>query len=559
MTMTGKEKLYFLLERIQDAKAIAPSGRPLLLHPADDLNNKYSGIDLDQLFTKLEKDEKVLRVLQTPNRVRNAILEEHGRYRNMDDGRYHIKLLPAFDVYYLKIQNDPEYQEFTGKKPQPQKSIEVSSPKNQPTAHTLSANIVAYDLQAQYAETQNERRDSTFYLKVASYGKYVNEAETLQPILNQLYEESQYQINPLKTSWAKFYKTWKEYASDLISVADANGIKDEGPLQNEIEEIRNFINHPTPQFSGDDIPRYYQSYQEVVRRFDTLGKKNLIASKHLDQNGNIKLFSFYVQTETEWNKYKRVREISNWWAHYQVSRLAYGLLGNEKEKENYFSDDNEVDKLYKYEFEELSRDSSYSPVIIKRKKFEEWISRLHNYVIPRLQSVSQEKSPSTQGEDLKKRYSLLIEEIKSKGVSSSSNLEERYLQNLREIKFHKSAQTSNTKTTTVGLKDKKIKYDDKEARIFIGDTTCQLPPFKNEHYLCRVMFKKKIYQPTDWSVVYEKMSGDYEKYYGKPPKTREHWRTVYDTMVRVNNRIKTNVYTSDDLFSWQELTIKRNF
>jgi len=114
-------------------------------------------------------------------------------------------------------------------------------------------------------------------------------------------------------------------------------------------------------------------------------------------------------------------------------------------------------------------------------------------------------------------------------------------------------------TTAISLKDKEIKYDDKEARILIGDITCQLPPYKNEHYLCEVMFKKKVNKPIDWSVVYEKMSGDYEKHYGKTPKTREHWRTVYDTMIRINDRIKKDLYTTDNLFSWQELTIKRNF
>ena len=73
------------------------------------------------------------------------------------------------------------------------------------------------------------------------------------------------------------------------------------------------------------------------------------------------------------------------------------------------------------------------------------------------------------------------------------------------------------------------------------------------------MFKKKANQPVDWSVVYEKMSGDYEKHYGKASNKREHWRTVYDTMIRINDRIKKEVHTSNDLFSWQELTIKRNF
>src|SRR3989304_2621825 len=114
--MSGKEKLYFLLERVEDARAIAPYGAPLKIHATHDLNNNYRGTELDQLFTKLEKDEKVLRVLKTGNRMQSIIDEYDDPYSEPDDGSYHIELLPAFEEYYLKIQGDPEYQEFTGKK-----------------------------------------------------------------------------------------------------------------------------------------------------------------------------------------------------------------------------------------------------------------------------------------------------------------------------------------------------------------------------------------------------------------------------------------------------------
>jgi len=121
----GKEKIYFLLGCIKDVRAITPSGKPLKLHPMDDLYGNYRDVELAQLFTKLEKDEKVLKVLQNPNRVRNAILQEYLQYQDMDDGCYNIKLLPAYDDYFLKVQSEPEYQEFTGKTPSKRKSQSV--------------------------------------------------------------------------------------------------------------------------------------------------------------------------------------------------------------------------------------------------------------------------------------------------------------------------------------------------------------------------------------------------------------------------------------------------
>lgn len=147
MTMRGREKLYFLLEAINDAREIAPSGQPLIIDPTNDLNRKYNDIELTQLFTKLEKDNQVLKVLKIPSRIKTIDIVEdidiYGTTYDHDDGCWHIELLPAFDSYYLKVQHELEYQEFTGKKPpkeavQEQKTelaikiVDEFSPENYP-------------------------------------------------------------------------------------------------------------------------------------------------------------------------------------------------------------------------------------------------------------------------------------------------------------------------------------------------------------------------------------------------------------------------------------------
>lgn len=64
--MRGKQKLYFLLDAIEDARAITPSGKAILIHPMGELNSKYSDVELSQLFTKLENDEKILKIVRSP-------------------------------------------------------------------------------------------------------------------------------------------------------------------------------------------------------------------------------------------------------------------------------------------------------------------------------------------------------------------------------------------------------------------------------------------------------------------------------------------------------------
>jgi len=111
----------------------------------------------------------------------------------------------------------------------------------------------------------------------------------------------------------------------------------------------------------------------------------------------------------------------------------------------------------------------------------------------------------------------------------------------------------------ISLKSVQISYDDDEPAIKIGKQNVALPPYKNDHYFCRTIFEHTANEPVDWSVLYEKMTGYYKAYYGKPQQTRENWRLVYDAMRSVNTRVKELLKTEDNLFTWQEKTIKRNY
>ena len=106
--MTGKEKLYFLLNTIADKKEITPSGKPILIHPMGDLNGEYPQLELMLLFAKLKDDEKVLKVTRTP-----LSEEEKGYNPRYEDDYYGLELLPAWGDYFAKIQQEPEYKAFS--------------------------------------------------------------------------------------------------------------------------------------------------------------------------------------------------------------------------------------------------------------------------------------------------------------------------------------------------------------------------------------------------------------------------------------------------------------
>lgn len=113
--MTGKEKLYFLLDVIDDARVITPTGQPVKIHPLNDLNNNYTHIELEQLFAKLEQDEQILKVLKTLPTFGGGLYRDLDPYLDPDDGCYHLEILVTFDKYFSKIQQEAEYQKFTGK------------------------------------------------------------------------------------------------------------------------------------------------------------------------------------------------------------------------------------------------------------------------------------------------------------------------------------------------------------------------------------------------------------------------------------------------------------
>lgn len=169
--MNGKEKLYFLLDHIVDARGITPSGQPILIDPTNDLNRRYRDIELLQLFTKLQNDEKVLEVLKVPRRTKEIdIIENLDPYEHTDDGCWHIELLPSFNAYYAKIQNELEYQEFTGKK-LPIKQAQTSTSR----IESLYEKIAEIDEQIRirrdaWAKAQSTINENPFYAEATRTG-----------------------------------------------------------------------------------------------------------------------------------------------------------------------------------------------------------------------------------------------------------------------------------------------------------------------------------------------------------------------------------------------------
>lgn len=106
--MDGKEKIYFLVNRIIEKNEITVSGSDIRLRLADDLGNKYDDYELTNIL-KILTSQHVIKEVRLPSETTNWYLI--------------LKTASGFNGYVEKMKLEPPYQEFTGTKPEPKKPV----------------------------------------------------------------------------------------------------------------------------------------------------------------------------------------------------------------------------------------------------------------------------------------------------------------------------------------------------------------------------------------------------------------------------------------------------
>lgn len=99
----------------------------------------------------------------------------------------------------------------------------------------------------------------------------------------------------------------------------------------------------------------------------------------------------------------------------------------------------------------------------------------------------------------------------------------------------------------------KVIFDDESATLKIDGKIIQLPPYKNEHYFCRAMFKYNKNEPVEFSDIEGEIVGM------KMGDKKDSWRIAYDTMRKINKRVAESLNTDSKLFTLSEETVRRNY
>ena len=113
MSLYGKEKIWFFINRLLDEREVTEAAQPVALHLMNDLNGHYEPMDLVQLAAKLEKEQNAVKLVSLPT--------------DQTYNKYLFELLPDFDKYVQEIRKDPKYRKWSGMDDEPEPKAEPIS------------------------------------------------------------------------------------------------------------------------------------------------------------------------------------------------------------------------------------------------------------------------------------------------------------------------------------------------------------------------------------------------------------------------------------------------
>lgn len=274
--MTGKQKIYFLIDALYDIKVTIPKGQTLIVDPTNDLNRNYDDLALQRLFSKLEQDDKILIIRKAPHRSKEIdIVEDLDPYEHADDGCWHIQLLPAFDKYFEDIQSEPEYIEFTGKG---KSSVKVDKPTTSFPKYEKKVLEKIWNI-LQEIEEKRQMGIEGASVRITSYKGYGSDADQIYEARKTILEKLQsieaiFNLHKVQTGalffWAfdlgnKYFDVFEYYKNSYKELAISEGVKKE-PLPTEANDsaytikysekgrqilINNFI-LASPEFAGEN-------------------------------------------------------------------------------------------------------------------------------------------------------------------------------------------------------------------------------------------------------------------------------------------------------------------
>jgi hypothetical protein len=184
------------------------------------------------------------------------------------------------------------------------------------------------------------------------------------------------------------------------------------------------------------------------------------------------------------------------------------------------------------------------------KAVQEYRKQVNAHWSKKLKNIDEEKE-RVENKIIKKQES----QRKSKEIIDA--LDDTIIRGLKNMSFVPPEPVQQAKPTRKTLRGKIIEFDETRSAVVIDNKHYQLPPAQNEDNLTRVMFRHRVGEFVDWSMIYGEMTGvNSQETDIESPK---NMKMVRDTVNRLNNRLQELLNTEDELLTWKNKSICRNY
>ncbi len=219
-----------------------------------------------------------------------------------------------------------------------------------------------------------------------------------------------------------------------------------------------------------------------------------------------------------------------------------------------FKDLYSAEKEYTPEPMEIRLDGR--PATIDWNYFRPRLYSVHSQIVQLLSSAKTTTKTETKVQEINSFVSRLRDEQikidKSKNKPSKEKVGKIEIVSLPPVRI-KTEKDKPFNPHGVILLGKQIEYDETKSLILVAGKSCPLPPAKNEDYLAKAMFNRPIGEFVDWSLIYSEVTGS------EVDDGIKNQKTIRDTMDRLNKRVQEIIGTAEELFTWQNKSLKRNY
>lgn len=494
MSLYGKEKIWFLIDRLLDERELTPSGQPISLHPMNDLNNHYGKMDFIQLAEKLEKEHRAIKLL---NNVPT----------DQTYGKYQVELLSGFDEYVAELRKDPKYMEFIGEVPEPPKIPKISFTE---TSARRNGVITGKEkIQAIVATINDGYKGLVTGSSVTLYSGNLEQKGVLLEEQGKVLKTLANDEKVIKYTAKKQYKSRADiHPRDQVDIYE--GSEDRFEADEVFEKVLSQVEYRIEVLSG-----FEDFANETLGDLELQYRQNVYSLKLL-----YKCLIAIVDSVVEDGLVVEDEGLDSVYVHLMAYRD--GLLSR-PQMEKWKSSVPEIYETLMGNLEDISEGWRYARVEVLR-----YYARLQK------EWVLQGKPEFELSDEVESVLEEVSEQIeRHTKISKQANDEfDAYVDELgKQVRAISTGQpNSPAKDNTISSNQNnldKVRFDHRSSVLSMGSKECQIPDESLEYYVCKLVFKNRQLAANEDDILENSV------------KSQDSKRAVYDAMLRVNKKAKT--------------------